>query len=124
MKKLILFVLLLCSTLGFSQALSDGEYAIYLMDTSTKEKINYTFTVTNGKTDLNPAAPIQILRSYGDSTEIFWMNKSDVWTETQTYIFTKDRNKTDYFYVHHFRVVQNVDQEPWSTSKIGVVYKI
>lgn len=123
MKKILLFVLLLCSTLGFSQVLTDGNYHIYLLDTSTQEKTNYTFTVKDGKTDINPAAPVQFTRSYGDTTEFFWMNKSSVWTETQTYVFTQDRNKSDYFYVHHFRVVQNVGQEPWSTTKIGVVYK-
>ena len=125
MKKLFLAVTFLITALNYGQCLSDGKYFAKLMDPQSEdEKVStFYFTVSNGyvsQNDINPDKKSTIHN--GPTTTMTWLNKSEVWSENQTFIFSKDLDN-DVIYLNWFRVVQNKGSEPWNVSMVGIVKK-
>ena len=125
MKKLLLIGLFLLFSLpSFSQALEDGTYKsdITIYSGNTSKTYTYTFYVTYGIVSSYGSPAISLTRSLGDTTLFTWLNSGGIWTESQTFVFTKN-SKTGDLYVTTTRVVQNEGQEPWQTFGLGKVYK-
>lgn len=125
MKKLVLIGLFLLFSLpSFSQALEDGTYKsdITVYSGNTNKTYTYYFYVKYGVVSQSSTPAISTTKSLGDTTVYTWLNQGGIWTESQTFVFTKNKT-TGYIYVRSMRVVQNEGQEPWQTYGIGDVYK-
>jgi len=125
MKKLFLIVTLFVSTLTFSQALrNSNSYIAYLYDSDDKET-TMVFTVTSDGIinisgwNLNGYEKKTLHRE--NISNMTWINNGGVWTEYQSYTFTKNPDTGD-IEIFLLRVVQNVGQEPWATAKHGYAY--
>lgn len=126
MRKLFVALTLLCSTLGFSQALTDGTYTSRVYNHDMSKNYDYTFTMKDGIVRIDGLDTSDITKktiSEGNVTTMTWINKGGIWTENQTYIFTKDAS-SGALYLYLLRVVQNEGQIPWSVFMAGQVTKI
>lgn len=124
--KLVLVLTLLLTVNTYSQ-IKEGAFAtpgphtatVYYNDGSSSEvKFNVYDT---GAIDmyLSPAVARTLVNKY--VTTYTWINSGGIWTESQTWIFSKDRvsNKTTATFL---RVVQNEGETPWTVSASGKVY--
>lgn len=130
MKKFLtkfLVVLTLLLTVNTYSQIKEGAFAtpgphtatIYFTDgTKTDVKFNVYDT---GAIDmyLSPAVGRTLVNKYG--TTYTWLNSGGIWTESQTWIFTKDKvsNKVT---VTFLRVVQNEGDDAWTVSASGRAY--
>ena len=125
MKKLLLLFTLLFSMVGFSQALVDGTYTSTIYNADLTKSYDYTFNVKDGIVDIEGLDTSNLAKktlSNNATTTMTWINAGGVWTENQTYIFTKDLTSGK-MYLYFIRVVQNEGQIPWSVAMAGYVYK-
>lgn len=125
MKKLILGALLLLSTVSFGQALADGKYTSKVYTNDMSNSYVYNFTFKDGIVDIDGLDTSGLQKktiSKNNITTMTWINNGGVWTENQTYVFTKD-TKSGNIFVYIFRVVQNEGEYPWTTTLVGVVNK-
>lgn len=124
MKKLLLGLLLLFSVTSFSQALTDGSYwsNIEVTNSAGTKTYGYEFTVTNGIVKQKGVSASSVTKSLGNDTVFTWLNQGGIWTESQTYIFSKDA-VSGQIYVHYMRVVQNEGEAPWWAIGNGLVNK-
>ena len=125
MKKLLLIGLFLLFSLpSFSQALENGVYKsnITIYSGETQKTYAYTFYVIGGVVSQVSEPAVSVTRTLGDTTVFSWLNSGGIWTESQTFVFTKNKTTGD-LYVTTTRVVQNEGQEPWQTFGLGKVYK-
>ena len=134
MKKFLIAFALLFSLTGFSQALQNSSYYksnITVYSGGTSNTYAYYFYVTvDGEIRQIDYAKNQYLTfkvyktvSNSQSSVYTWANDGGVWSETQTFVFTKNKDNGN-VYVLTMRVVQNEGQEPWSTYGIGDVEKL
>ena len=129
MRKLFLAAVMLFSTLGFSQALTqEGNYTTTVYNDAITQKASFNFKVFTSSmgdivVDIEGQSPaFKKTVNYGNITTVTWVNSGGVWSESQTFVFTKDV-KTGDIYVHWTRVVQNENSEPWNVFCNGVVFK-
>lgn len=127
MKKILLVVTLLFSVIGFSQALTDGKYGV-IFETGGQNSVDYdlTFTVEKGIVNVDGISSDGKEKKTlhkGTTTTMTWVNTGGIWSESQTYIFTKDTDNGS-VYIHYLRVVQNSGEVPWNVSYAGYVYKL
>lgn len=118
--------MLFVSAFGFSQALKDGKYKSVLYNNDLTLSYEYTFIVKNGVVDVEGVDTSTFTKktiSRNANTTMTWVNNGGIWTESHTYIFTKDL-KTGEVYVHLLRIVQNEGQLPWNVFLAGYVYKV
>lgn len=135
MKKLLLIGLFFLFSLpSFSQALENSSYYksdITVYSGGTSNTYAYYFYVTaTGEIRQIDYAKNQYLTfkvyktvSNSQSSVYTWANDGGVWSETQTFVFTKNKDNGS-LYVLTMRVVQNEGQEPWSTYGVGNVEKL
>lgn len=135
MKKFLLIGLFLIFSLpSFSQALTNSTYYksnITVYSGGTSDTYAYYFYVTAaGEVRQIDYAKNQFLafKTYGtvsnaQSSVYSWANDGGVWSETQTFVFTKDKTSGK-LYVFSVRVVQNEGEEPWQTYGVGDVEKL
>jgi hypothetical protein len=130
MKKFLtkfLVVLTLLLTVNTYSQIKEGAFAtpgphtatIYFSDGSSSV---VKFNVNDyGAIDmyLSPAVGRTLVNKY--ITTYTWINSGGIWTESQTWIFSKDKvsNKTTATFL---RVVQNEGEDPWTVSASGRVY--
>lgn len=128
MKKFILFLIgalsLTFATPSFSQALTDGKYSsdITVYSGETSNTYAYTFYVINGIVSQTNKPAVAVTKSLGSETVYSWLNKGGIWTESQTFVFSINR-ETGQIYVVLSRIVQNEGEDPWATFGTGIVYK-
>jgi hypothetical protein len=60
--------------------------------------------------------------SNSQSTVYTWLNNGGIWSESQTFVFTKDKISSD-ISIFLMRVVQNEGDEPWQAYGVGTVEK-
>ena len=115
MKKLLLIGLFLLFSLpSFSQALENGVFKsnITVYSGSTEKVYAYTFYVINGVVSQISEPAVSVTKTLGDTTLFSWLNQGGIWTESQTFVFTKNATTGELF-VTMTRVVQNEGQDPW-----------
>lgn len=135
MKKLLLIGLFLIASLPmFSQALEKSSYYKSDITIYSKGQANdytYHFYVTAaGEVRMIDYAKNQFMsfKAYGTvnnatSSAYTWANDGGIWSETQTFVFTKDKTSGK-ISVLTMRVVQNEGQDPWQTYGVGEVEKL
>jgi len=135
MKKFLLIGLFLIFSLpSFSQALANGYYYksdIKVYSSGTSNTYTYHFYVNaSGEIRQIDFAKNQYMsfKTYGtvsnaQSSAYTWANDGGIWSETQTFVFTKDKSTGD-LSVFLMRVVQNEGQDPWQSYGVGVVEKL
>jgi methionine salvage enolase-phosphatase E1 len=134
MKKLLLGALLLLSTLTFSQALEKSAYYksdLTIYSGGSSQDYTMYFQVTS-------SGDVKMLESKYGSTYAFkasntssnnhttvytWLNNGGIWSESQTFVFTKD-DETGNIDLLTMRVVKNEGKGPWQTYGIGIVEKL
>lgn len=129
MRKLLLLFTLLFSVIGFTQALEEGTYTTTAYTLDYANKVEFTFTVFKSDSgslvvDIEGHDPkSKRTINYANGTTVSWINSlGGPWSESQTFIFTKDV-KDGSIYLHWLRVVQNEGEEPWRVFCKGNVYK-
>lgn len=134
MKKLFLIVVFLIFSLPtFSQALENSNY--YKSDitiySSGKQNLYtfYFYVMSTGQIRMIDNEKNQYLtfKNYytlsNSQTSVYtWVNNGGVWSESQTFVFTKDI-VSGKLHVFSMRVVQNEGQDPWQTYGYGEVVK-
>ena len=135
MKKLLLIGLFLIASLPmFSQALEKSSYYksdITVYSGGQSNVYAYYFYVTAaGEVRMIDYAKNQFLsfKAYGtvnnaSSSAYTWANDGGIWSETQTFVFTKDKTSGK-ISILTMRVVQNEGQDPWQTYGVGEVEKL
>ena len=135
MKKLLLIGLFLIFSLpSFSQALEKTSY--YKSDITiysggeTNTYAYYFYVTSTGEIRMIDYAKNQYVtfKAYGtvnnaNSSVYSWANNGGIWSETQSFVFTKDITSGK-IYVLSMRVVQNEGSEPWQTYGVGNVEKL
>lgn len=134
MKKLLLIGLFLLFSLpSFSQALENSSFYksdITIYSGGSKKAYTHYFYV-NGYGEVrqinfsdNTYMSFDTYKtlSNSQSTVYTWGNSGGIWSETQTFVFTKNKTNGD-IRVMSMRVVQNESEEPWQTYGLGDVYK-
>lgn len=118
----------------FSQAVEKSTYyksdiKIY-SNGSSNVYAYYFYVTTEGEIRMIDYAKNQYLTfkayktvSNAESSVYTWANDSGVWSETQTFVFTKDITSGK-IYVLTMRVVQNEGESPWQTYGLGEVEKL
>lgn len=70
--------------------------------------------------------PVSISQGYGEQLNFFWMNKSEVWTETQLYSLSFINSET--LSVHFMRHVSNIksalETSDWGYTALGRLKKV
>jgi len=132
MKKLLLLLLALVSFTSFAQALENSTYYKAEVNTDGGQKYWYYFYVNSGgyvrQVDSSGKYGTQAVHQtmyHKATTSYAWLNASGIWTENQSFIFTKNLDNGK-IYLHFMRVVQNEGDIPWSVVGVAVVesYKI
>lgn len=128
MKKLflLLFALTCISFSSYGQALQPSTYYWCKVNTTSNNEFYFYFWVNSyGEVrQLNYAEnTFKVFDKYGtvsnkNSTVYTWANAGGVWSETQTFIFTKDVTSGK-IYMYYFRAVQNEGQEPWEVLGVS-----
>jgi hypothetical protein len=127
MKKLFLFLLLAFSLTSFSQALEKSTK--YKVEVTTADDKTYSFNFYVSSTgqvyQLTSEGKFLTFKEFetisnSNTTTYTWLNNGGVWSENQTFVFTKNiKNGT--IYLHYLRVVQNEGEIPWSVIGVGIV---
>ncbi len=127
MKKIILGLTLLFSVAVGAQALTPNTSYTAYIETTNSNNITFNFRVSNtgnvyqagtdGKLrDFNKEVTI----NNSATTTYTWLNAGGVWSESQTFIFTKDKTSGE-LTLNYLRVVQNEGSEPWIVYGVGEV---
>lgn len=70
--------------------------------------------------------PISVSKGYGEQLNFFWMNKGEVWTETQMYSLSFINSET--LSVHFMRHVSNIksalETSDWGYTALGRLKKV
>ncbi len=125
MKKLFLLLFAFMCFSSFAQALQPSTYYWTTVKTTTNNTYSFYFYVnsygevrqidysTNYYKEFDKYGTV----SNKNSTVYTWANSGGIWSETQTFIFTKDVTSGK-IYMYYFRAVQNEGAEPWEV--VGV----
>jgi hypothetical protein len=130
MKKLLLIGLFLLSLSSFSQALENSAfYKCKIVTTENTYFYSYFYVNSYGEVRQieNSDNTYKLFNTYktlsnSTSTVYTWANAGGVWSETQTFVFTKEKN-TGFLTLNYFRVVQNEGSVPWTLIGLGEVEK-
>lgn len=127
MRKLILIILLAIGIQGFAQALKPSTYYKAKITTDSDKTYWYYFYVNSNNyvrmVDVNKTieeTSVNQTMLHGTTTTYAWQNAGGIWSESQNFVFTKDK-KSGNIYVHFMRVVQNEGDIPWSVIGVGGV---
>lgn len=121
---LLLFALFSAAT--YAQALAPNSRYETVIHTLDDEQISYTFeTDEKGTVDI-PEFGYEFgakkTQNHQDQTTMTFINSGGVWTESQTFIFTKGEGSV--IYVYFLRVVTNEGDDPWEVMGLGKLTKV
>lgn len=129
MKKLLFMLLMLTSLTTFAQALEKSTHYKAEINTDAGDKYWYYFYVmsTGEVRQITAENTYKNFKTYdtvnnSNTTTYTWLNNGGVWSENQTFVFTKDVDSNK-LYLHFMRVVQNEGDIPWSVTGVAVVEK-
>lgn len=127
MKKLLFGAILLFSSLCFSQALEPSTYYKVEVNTDAGKYWAHFYVKYDGQVrqinyEKNTYLTFNNYNTISNktTTTYTWQNAGGVWSENQTWVFTKDI-KSGNIYVMRYRVVQNEGEIPWSAEGVGIV---
>lgn len=127
MKKIILGLALLFSVAVSAQALTTNTSYKAFVETTNNSSITFNFRVSSTG-NVYQADSDGKLRDFdkeitinnATSTTYTWLNSGGVWSESQTFIFTKDKTSGE-LTLNYLRVVQNEGSAPWIVYGVGEV---
>jgi hypothetical protein len=127
MKKIILGLTLLFSVAVGAQALTPSTGYKAYVETTNDSNISFDFRVS-ATGNVYQAGSDGKLRDFSKevtinnaaTTTYTWLNAGGIWSESQTFIFTKDKTSGK-LTLNYLRVVQNEGSEPWIVYGVGEV---
>lgn len=132
MKKLFLLLLLASGVFCNAQALETGTYYKSEINTDSGNYWVYFYVNLSGEVrqinyEKNTYKEFKNYTTISNknTTTYTWQNDGGIWSENQTFVFTKD-TKSQQVYVLLYRVVQNEGDIPWAVQGVGYVetYKV
>ena len=125
-KKILVLLVLLASISSYSQAINASDYGYYKADMNYIYSSNSTsfntirlFSYSSGRIEIsnNPHAVEKTIHEKNVTTYT-WVNSGGIWSESQTWVFTKNATN-GIITVMFMRVVQNEGQDPWYVIGTG-----
>ena len=123
---LVVLTLLLCAN-SYSQAFStsgyySGSMTYYTGKSSSTSNIKFYVYPAGGVEFDNLSPAVFKTLAEKNITTYTWINSGGIWTESQTWIFSKNATNGE-ITATFLRVVQNEGQEPWYVMGTGLIYK-
>lgn len=129
---IIIFVLFLSMGLQAQQKNLNGYWEGKLKQLDSGEEFTARILIEDNHAYLINAnyedekLPVSVSKGYGDQLNFFWMNKSNVWTETQFYSlsYLDDNTLSVHFMRHVTNIKSETNSEDWGYTALGRLNKI